>query len=121
MAGAILAHIADLFDWPHSMANGRREWHEFEQSWSDDAERFLAALAAFDAYLAANQPLQAPAEKLLQAPIADALTPIRTTRYHAPSRWLPIKSENYFSAEIAAGRLGPDQAAPKREFWKHER
>ena len=27
-----------------------------------------------------------------------------------------IKGENYFVADIAAGRVGADQAAPKREF-----
>jgi len=28
----------------------------------------------------------------------------------------PMKGENYFMAEIVAGRLGPDQAPPRREF-----
>jgi hypothetical protein len=28
----------------------------------------------------------------------------------------PIKGENYFKAEIAAGRVGPEQSAPRREF-----
>jgi hypothetical protein len=28
----------------------------------------------------------------------------------------PVRAENYFRAEIVAGRVGPDQAAPKREF-----
>lgn len=27
-----------------------------------------------------------------------------------------IGGENYFRAEIAAGRVGPEQAAPRREF-----
>ncbi len=27
-----------------------------------------------------------------------------------------MKSENYYKAEIVAGRVGPEQAAPKREF-----
>jgi hypothetical protein len=28
----------------------------------------------------------------------------------------PVKGENYYAAEIEAGRVGADQAAPKREF-----
>jgi len=28
----------------------------------------------------------------------------------------PVRAENYFRAEIVAGRVGPDQTAPKREF-----
>ena len=37
-------------------------------------ERFFAALKKFDDYLASTQPLQVPAEKLFQGPVADALT-----------------------------------------------
>jgi len=28
----------------------------------------------------------------------------------------PIRGENYFRSEIAAGRVGSEQAPPKREF-----
>jgi hypothetical protein len=28
----------------------------------------------------------------------------------------PILGENYFKADIAAGRVGPQQSAPRREF-----
>jgi hypothetical protein len=28
----------------------------------------------------------------------------------------PVRGENFFRAEIEAGRVGPDQAAPVREF-----
>jgi hypothetical protein len=28
----------------------------------------------------------------------------------------PVRGENYFVAEIAAGRVGPEQAPPRREF-----
>jgi len=28
----------------------------------------------------------------------------------------PVRAENYFVAPIAAGRVGPEQAAPVKEF-----
>jgi hypothetical protein len=28
----------------------------------------------------------------------------------------PLRGENFFVAEVAAGRVGPDQAKPKFEF-----
>ncbi len=116
-AGAILAHICDLLDWALSMANGKREWLDSNpQSWNDDVNRFHVALAAFDAYLAYDQPLQAPWEKLFQGPIADALTHLGQIAMMRRLAGSPIKGENYFVAEIASGRVGPDQAAPKREF-----
>jgi len=29
---------------------------------------------------------------------------------------VPVKGENYFRADIAAGRVGAEQTAPRREF-----
>jgi len=116
-AGAILAHLSDLLDWALSMANGKREWHDSQpQAWNEDAARFHAALAAFDAFLASDQPLQASPEKLFQGPIADALTHVGQLAIMRRLAGSPIKGENYFVADIAVGRVGPDPTAPKREF-----
>ena len=116
-AGAILAHIGDLLDWGLSMARGKPEWHDTEpRSWGDDVSRFHKALAAFDGYLASDQTLGAPAEKLLQGPIADALTHVGQIAMMRRLSGVPIKGENYYAAEITVGRVGPDQAAPRREF-----
>ena len=66
-AGAILTHLGDLLDWGLSLANGERAWHTSEpQSWEEDVTSFHAALAAFDAYLASDQPLHVSAEKLFR-------------------------------------------------------
>jgi len=116
-AGEILAHIGDLLDWGLSMADGRRQWHDSKpQSWSDDTNRFHAALAAFDSYLASDKPLEAPLEKLFQGPLADALTHVGQIAVLRRLAGSPVKAENYFAADISAGRVGPDQVAPKREF-----
>ena len=116
-AGTILAHIGDLLDWGLSMANGQRAWHDSKpQSWTDDASRFHAALAVFDAYLASSEPLHALAEKLFQGPVADALTHVGQLAMMRRLAGAPIKGENYYVADIAAGRVGPEQAAAKREF-----
>jgi hypothetical protein len=116
-AGVILAHLSDLLDWALSMANGQREWHDSApQTWDADIQRFHAALATFDAYLASDEPLRASSEKLFQGPVADALTHVGQLATMRRLAGAPIKSENYFAAEIIAGHVGPDQAAPKREF-----
>ena len=113
----ILAHIGDLMDWSLSMAEGRREWRDSSPlSWDQECERFFAALKRFDDFLAADQPLQAPAERLFQGPIADALTHVGQIAMLRRMAGCPIKGENYFVADIAVGRVGPDQAPPKREF-----
>jgi hypothetical protein len=73
----ILAHLGDLFDWALSMANGKPAWKNSSPlAWEQESARFFASLQAFDTYLASGEPLHAPAEKLFQGPIADALTHI---------------------------------------------
>ena len=116
-AGAILTHLGDLIHWAFSMVNGRREWHDSEpDSWNVEVARFYSALSVLDAYLASNHPLQAPIDKLFQGPVADALTHVGQLAMMRRLAGAPIKSENYYVADIAAGRVGPDQVAPKREF-----
>lgn len=116
-AGRILAHLSDLLDWSLSIARGNQQWKDSKpQSWNDDVKRFHTALAAFDDYLAADQPLQAPVERLLQGPVADALTHVGQIAMMRRLAGSPVKSENFFAADIAAGRVGPDQTLPKFEF-----
>ena len=113
----ILAHMGDLFDWALSIARGKQEWHNSAPlSWAKEAERFFKTLQAFDDYLASSQPLGAPAEQLFQGPVADALTHTGQIAILRRMAGCPIRGENYFRAEIAAGRVGPDQTAPVREF-----
>jgi hypothetical protein len=113
----ILAHIGDLMDWALSMADGRRQWHDSAPlEWDKECERFFAAVKKFDDYLASDQPLQAPVEKLFQGPVADALTHVGQLAMLRRLSGAPIKGENYYLADITIGRVGPDQSSPKKEF-----
>ena len=116
-AGEILAHMGDLFDWALSLAKGAEAWRNAPpQAWNVDVERFFAALASFDAYLASDEPLACSAESLFQGPIADALTHVGQLAMMRRVAGAPIRGENYFRADVAAGRVGPSQTAPRREF-----
>lgn len=115
--GQILAHIGDLLDWGLSIASGQQKWHDSKPlAWNDEVARFYATLEAFDAYLASDQPLHAPEGKLFQGPVADALTHVGQIAMLRRIAGGPMKGENYFQAEIEAGRVGADQATPRREF-----
>ena len=114
---AILAHIGDLFDWALALAEGRREWHDSAPlAWEEETARFFAALGRFDAHLASGAPLAVRPEALFQGPVADALTHVGQLTILRGLFGAPVRGENYFIAEIAAGRVGPDQAPPRREF-----
>lgn len=113
----ILAHIGDLFDWSLRMAKGDQSWADSAPlPWEAEKRRFFATLAAFDDYLASNAPIQAPLEKLFQGPIADALTHVGQLAMLRRLAECPMKGENYFVAQIEAGRVGPEQAKAAREF-----
>jgi hypothetical protein len=116
-AGEILTHLCDLFYWALSIANGNQTWyHSPVLPWDAGTARFFAALEAFDKRLAEPEPLGAPAEKLFQGPVADALTHVGQINILRRLAGCPVRGENYFRAHIAAGRAGADQADPVFEF-----
>jgi hypothetical protein len=113
----ILAHIGDLFDWALTIAKGKQEWHDSTPlAWDDEVRRFFETLGRFDAYLASDTPLANPPEQIFQGPIADALTHIGQLTMLRRLSGATMKSENYFRAEIVAGRVGAEQTVPRREF-----
>lgn len=115
--GQTLSHIGDLMDWGLSIAMGKREWRDAKPlPWEKECERFFAALKKFDDYLASSEPVHTQPEKLLQGPIADALTHVGQIAMLRRIARAPMKGESYYEAEITAGRVGADQAKPKREF-----
>lgn len=115
--GEILAHIGDLMEWALSIAQGQQQWHDSAPlPWDAEGRRFFTALEAFDAYLASDKPMHEPAEKLFQGPIADALTHVGQIAMLRRIAGVPVRGENYHKAHIVAGHVGPEQAAPVREF-----
>jgi hypothetical protein len=113
----ILAHMGDLFDWALSIANGKQTWHNSPPlPWDEEVARFFAALEAFDQRIASDEALGCPAEKLFQGPVADALTHTGQIAMLRRMAGCAMRGENYFVADIAAGRVGAEQAAPVREF-----
>jgi hypothetical protein len=113
----ILAHIGDLLDWALSIAKGAEAWNDSEPlPWKQEVARFHQTLESFDNYLASDAELSATCERLFQGPVADALTHVGQIAMLRRMAAEPIKGENYSRAKIAAGRVGAEQDAPKREF-----
>ncbi len=113
----ILAHMGDLFDWALCIAKGAQAWHDSTPlPWNQEVERFFTAMKAFDDILASDAPLAASPEKLFQGPVADALNHTGQINMLRRMAGCPVRFENYYRAEITAGRVGADQAKPGREF-----
>ena len=112
----ILAHICDLLDWTLSLLRGAEAWRDSSPGpWDSDVQRFFSTLGTLDECLAVPGSLECPWTRLFQGPIADALTHIGQLAYLRRLAGSAVRGENYFRAEIVPGRVGPDQAAPRRE------
>jgi hypothetical protein len=113
----IVAHMADLMAWASTLARGDYVWKaEGSSDWNVEVQRFFMGLAALDRELAAEGPFTGSVEKLIQGPLADALTHVGQLALLGGMAAQPIRPESYARAEIVSGRVGLAQAAPVREF-----
>jgi hypothetical protein len=116
-AGRVLAHIGDLMEWALSMVENRMAWFDSQPlPWKDEVARFYKSIGELDDKIAASGLGGSNAEQLFQGPIADALTHTGQLAMMRRLAGVRMKGENYYKAEITAGRVGPNQAIPKREF-----
>ena len=115
--GEILAHIGDLLDWALSLAEGAQKWQNSPVlPWDSGTSRFFSALEALDSRLASGEPLGCTPQQLFQGPVADALTHVGQINLLRRIAGAPVKGENYFKADIQAGRVSSKQAVPRVEF-----
>jgi hypothetical protein len=115
----VVAHMGDLLDWGLSMAVAEGRWNTATpHPWDKECARFFASLKAFDDALASPAPLKYELTRLFQGPIADALTHTGQLAMMRRLHGAPMKGESYNRADIAIGRVGPDQvpADPRYEF-----
>ena len=113
----ILAHMGDLMDWALSLVEDNQRWNNSEPlPWSDEIARFFRALEAFDQALTTASLSAKTTNRLFQAPIADALTHTGQLAMLRRLAGCPIRGENYFVADIEAGRVGLDQPPPRKSF-----
>ena len=113
----ILAHIGDLYDWALSIAQGAQKWsNSTPLAWDDEVARFFSTVKRLDDYLASDAPIDSTPERMFQGAIADSLTHIGQLALLRRLAGSPIKAENYHQADIATGRVGPEQSAARREF-----
>lgn len=113
----IVSHMADLMAWAISLAHGDSIWKaEGSDDWDVETKRFFDNLATLDHELAADGAFTGSIEKLIQGPLADALTHVGQLAMLRGMSGAPVRPESYARASIVAGRVGPDQAPPGREF-----
>ena len=99
------------------LRKAQQRWNDSKPlTWDKETERFFAALKRFDDYLASPEPLHETPEKLLQAPIADALTHIGQIAMLRRMADSPIKGEGYITADIVWPR-GSGAGSAQSGVW----
>jgi hypothetical protein len=98
--------MCDLLDWSVAVTSDTAVEHDpAPLEWPLQVNRFFTALARFDAVLASTAALHATPARLLQGPIADALTHVGQLAMLRRECGAPIQPESYFDADIAVGRV----------------
>lgn len=104
--GEILAHIGDLLEGSFHLLKGEMVFLTSEpQPSKEEVARFFAAVKQLDSFLASEEPLAIPVERLIQGPIGDALTHVGQIVMLRRMFGKPIRGAEYYSAEIVAGEI----------------
>jgi hypothetical protein len=113
----IVAHMGDLFDWAYCLVQGEWKWNNSAPlPWDQEVARFFATLTKFDTALASGQPIKIELTKLIQGPIADALTHTGQLAMLRRLAGCPMKGESYARADIVIGRVGFEQTPPNPKY-----
>ncbi len=109
--------MGDLFDWALSTAAGKPEWRDSSpRDWESEQKRFFTALTAFDRYLASDAEVHGGLDRLLQGPVADALTHVGQLAMLRRMAGCQGWGENFYVAEIHTGQIGPEQPEAVKKF-----
>jgi hypothetical protein len=109
--------MADLMTWGISLARGDYVWKaEGSDDWDVEVRRFFDQLAVLDSEFSGEGPFAGSVDKLIQGPLADALTHIGQLAMLRGMAGLPVRPESYARAQIVPGRVGMEQAPPGKEF-----
>ncbi len=104
----ILSHIGDVLAFACNALDSAvsLEKSEISRTWDEEAARFDRVLHDLDRILAAAPALESDAAaRLLQGPLADALTHAGQLGMLRRLAGDPVPGENFFSADIRAGKI----------------
>ncbi len=110
----LVRHMTSVMGYACTLFTGDTYWPEPLASLDDEVSRFHVTVETLARHLQNGEPFLGPmtAERMLQGPLADAMT-------HAGQLGLlrrlygdPVPPENFIFAAITRENLGPDQANP---------
>ena len=110
----LVRHMTSVLGYARTYFVGGAYRPEPLPSLPDEVARFHEMLQTLAAHLEAGTPFlqSVTPERLLQGPLADAMTHAGQLAMLRRLAGVPVPPENFIVAEIDPARLGPDQAQP---------
>jgi hypothetical protein len=110
----LVRHMTSVLGYARTFFVGGRYWPDPLPTLQEETARFHEMLADLGRHLRNGRPLLEgmSAERLLQGPLADALTHAGQLSLLRRMAGSPVAPENFIVAAIDPERLGPDQAPP---------
>lgn len=96
----ILSHISTLLSWTQTVIGGNANSSASTGNWHEEALRFQNEIQQLDQLLADKDIPDDTIFKLLQGPLADAMTHVGQLALLRRLADQPIETENYFTANI---------------------
>ncbi len=112
-AHQLVHHITLVLGFVRSRLTNTERERVDREDWDTDVDRFYEMLGEIDDALAKGVSLEKPDDiyRMLQGPLADALTHIGQLAALRRVAGYPVPAENYIKADIEIGRTGIDQPA----------
>jgi hypothetical protein len=112
---ALVRHMTSVLAFARSHVTGSRDRLDPLRDLDAEVERFHAMVADLAAHLERGDAFPGiTAEQLLQGPFSDALAHAGQLALLRRLAGSPVAPEDFSLADVSPGRLGPDQALPKR-------
>ncbi len=108
----ILSHMGDLMAWSISLF-GQEKWDPANESnWDKSVSRFFALIRELDDLLASGAPVRCYSEeRMLQGPLADAMTHVGQLAMLRRMAGAATKAENFAAAPVHIGDVGAPASA----------
>lgn len=118
---SLVRHMTSVLGYARTFFHGGRYWPEPLPTLADEIVRFHQMVEDLSDDIAEGLPFLdgLTPERLLQGPLADAMTHAGQIAMLRRMAGEPVAPENFIAADIDADRLGPDQPMPVSpdEYW----
>ena len=104
-AGQLVLHMTNVLSFALATVTGKERIRHEAQDWQQEVSRFYSLLGELDANLDAGASMEEGMDlKLVQGPLADALTHVGQLHAMRRKAGAPVASANYIKANVQAGR-----------------